>query len=97
MPTSRRSRRHATEHRPLDVTRARGGSDVEEGADGTWNVRRVRSSDKTYTCPGCRQAVPTGTEHVVAWRADDWFGAQAAVDDRRHWHTSCWRARDRRR
>ncbi|PJI84769.1 hypothetical protein [Luteimicrobium subarcticum] len=97
MPTSRRSRRHSTEHRPLDVTRARGGQDRESGPDGEWNVRSVRSGDKSYTCPGCRQTIPPGTPHLVTWRADDWFGAESAVDDRRHWHTSCWQARGRRR
>jgi hypothetical protein len=70
---------------------------TEAGPDGEWNVRVVRSADKAYTCPGCRQRVEPGVEHVVAWRNDDWFGADAAIADRRHWHSSCWSARDRRR
>ena len=37
---------------------------------------------------------PPGTAHVVAWRTDGLFGE--ALDDRRHWHTSCWQARGRR-
>lgn len=96
VPTSRRSRRHQPA-RPLDVTRARGGYDVEQAPDGEWSVRRVRSAEKTYTCPGCRQTIPSGTEHVVVWANDHLLGAQAGIDARRHWHVACWRARDRRR
>ncbi|GMA25238.1 hypothetical protein GCM10025864_29970 [Luteimicrobium album] len=97
MPTSRRSRRHQPGHRPLDETRARGGARVEHGPDGEWTVRTVRSADKSYTCPGCRQVIPPGVEHVVAWANDGMFGADAALDARRHWHTACWAARLRRR
>lgn len=39
---------------------------------------------KAYRCPGCDHEVPAGAPHVVAWHDD-------AVDDRRHWHTACWR------
>ncbi|MFD7918831.1 ATP/GTP-binding protein [Streptomyces sp. NPDC059740] len=58
-----------------------------------WVVRQVGGSGagKRYRCPGCDQEIPPGVPHVVAWpRLGD-------VDDRRHWHTSCWNARDRRR
>jgi hypothetical protein len=30
--------------------------------------------------------------HVVVWPADE----RGDLGDRRHWHTGCWRARDRR-
>jgi hypothetical protein len=70
---------------------------TETGPDGDWSVRVVRSADKAYACPGCRQRVEPGTEHVVVWRNDDWFGHDAAIEDRRHWHSSCWAARGRRR
>jgi len=50
------------------------------------------AATKTYRCPGCDHEVPPGMAHVVAWPADDADGLQ----DRRHWHTGCWRARDRR-
>lgn len=49
------------------------------------------SSTKSYRCPGCDQEVAPGTPHVVVWRDDD-LGAT----DRRHWHTTCWAARERR-
>jgi hypothetical protein len=48
-------------------------------------------SAKVYRCPGCDQEIRAGLPHVVAWPADD-FDAGA----RRHWHTACWAARDRR-
>jgi hypothetical protein len=66
-------------------------------ADGTaeedWVVRPVRgaAATKPYRCPGCDQEIPAGTAHVVAWPPD-----VTGVEDRRHWHTPCWRARTRR-
>ena len=70
--------------------------DVEEHPDGEWVVRRVTgaASTKTYRCPGCDHEIRPATPHVVAWpageRDDDGLGL------RRHWHTPCWAARERR-
>lgn len=84
-------------HPELDLDRARGGVPVtEDGPDGRWAVRTVSSRDKTYRCPGCDQVIPVGTAHVVAWPMDSFFGDDAGLAERRHWHTACWRARDRR-
>lgn len=55
-----------------------------------WVVRHVGGGSKHYRCPGCDHEIRPGVPHVVAWeRLGD-------VDDRRHWHKSCWSARDRR-
>ncbi len=90
-------RPYGAEHTELDVDRARGGRSLEDGPDGSWTVQRVTSTDKSYTCPGCRQEIPPGTAHVVAISQDHLFGADAALADRRHWHSGCWRARGNRR
>ena len=101
MPSSRRSAKRpwAAEHPELDPDRLRGGRRTETAPDGEWTVQTVSGtgSTKTYTCPGCRQDVTPGTAHVVAWATDSLLGAQAALEARRHWHTSCWRSRGRRR
>ncbi|GEL95584.1 hypothetical protein [Cellulomonas composti] len=96
MPSGRRSnkRPYGAQPAPIDVDRATGGRVTQSSSDGEWVVQRVRGGAREYRCPGCDQVVPTGTAHVVAWRADAWFGE--AVDDRRHWHSSCWDARGRR-
>jgi hypothetical protein len=102
----------ARRRRPGSPGRAGGGpagprpEQVEEATDGDWVVRSVMgaaATTKTYRCPGCDQEIRVGTPHVVTWpayaRASDlepWDTASAA-DLRRHWHTTCWRARDRRR
>jgi hypothetical protein len=78
---------------------------VEEAADGDWVVRAVpgAATGKTYRCPGCDQEIRAGTPHVVTWpayaRDSDLlpWDTDSAADHRRHWHTACWRARDRRR
>jgi hypothetical protein len=83
----------------------RRGEPVEEAADGDWAVRTLTGagSTKTYRCPGCDQEIRPGTPHLVTWPAyprdsdlEPWDTGSAA-DLRRHWHTVCWRTRDRRR
>ncbi len=67
---------------------------TESYAGGRWNVRTVRgnANGRSYTCPGCGQALPSALGHVVVWPAD----GLGDISDRRHWHTPCWAARDRR-
>ncbi|HET9186354.1 MAG TPA: hypothetical protein VFN80_00250 [Acidothermaceae bacterium] len=69
-----------------------GVQSVEVDRDGEeWIVRRITgsTSTKVYRCPGCDQEIRPATPHVVAWPS-------LAIDQRRHWHTPCWNARDRR-
>lgn len=97
MGRSRHVSRKKLPYRPLDLDRLGGMPRVETDGQGREStVRRVRGSDKTYRCPGCDQLIAAGTPHVVAWSNDHLMGAQAALDDRRHWHTACWEARGRR-
>jgi hypothetical protein len=65
----------------------------------TWQHReyRVRSvagsgSAGPYRCPGCDQLLAASVPHVVAWPAEE-----SDAESRRHWHTACWNARERRR
>jgi len=87
----RRSRRqpHATVDGPL---RVRGVDSVEEWRGEPWRVRQLTGTGtaKTYRCPGCDHEIPPGVPHVVVWPVD------GGLADRRHWHSGCWRARDRR-
>ncbi|HLL09288.1 MAG TPA: hypothetical protein VK393_11610 [Nocardioidaceae bacterium] len=71
---------------------------MEDWPDGEWVVRQVTGSaaTKPYRCPGCQQLIPMATPHVVAWPAHDALAPDASLDERRHWHTGCWRARGRR-
>lgn len=101
MPSGRRSSRRPwyQPHSELDLGRALGGRRSESGPDGDWVVQSVgaAAATKTYRCPGCRQDIPPGTAHVVAWSTDSLLGAEVALSDRRHWHTSCWSSRTARR
>ncbi|MQY12035.1 hypothetical protein SRB5_21640 [Streptomyces sp. RB5] len=73
-----------------DVTSVFGQRESWRGED--WLVRRIggAAAAKHYRCPGCDQEIPPGVPHVVVWPEHN------GADDRRHWHTACWNARDRR-
>ena len=64
---------------------------IEEQPDGDFVVQLVTgsASTKVYRCPGCDHEIPRATPHTVAWPVDD-------IDDRRHWHTACWKNRTKR-
>ena len=64
---------------------------VEQYDGEDYVVRSVTgaAARRPYTCPGCHQQIRPATPHVVAW-------PEGRADDRRHWHTACWSARDRR-
>jgi hypothetical protein len=90
-----RANRRRRDDVPLNLERAVGGAVRRESyAGGEWSVRRVTGGGATrpYLCPGCQQDIVPGTPHVVVWPADGIGG----LDDRRHWHTPCWQARERR-
>jgi hypothetical protein len=53
-----------------------------------YEVREV-SGDKPYRCPGCDHLIREEVRHLVAVPTDD-------PDERRHWHTECWRKELRR-
>jgi hypothetical protein len=71
-----------------------GPEQLVDWAGEDWVVRRVTgsASTKPYRCPGCDQLIRPATPHVVAWPAETGRG----LEDRRHWHGSCWDARERR-
>ena len=84
------ARRRNPPRRPPTSAPAFTSRRVEVGADGhDYDVRVVTAAraTKTYRCPGCDHEIRPATAHVVVWPAD--LG-EAAVDDRRHWHTPCW-------
>ena len=98
----RRNRPRQPRHDPpaeLDPERVRRGVDtVETWRQEQWRVRHLPGSTaaKTYRCPGCLQEIPPGVPHLVVWPLDGLPGRSGEAE-RRHWHTGCWRARDRRR
>ena len=63
-----------------------------EGWDDGEDVRHVQPYEavKPYRCPGCDHEIRPGEGHEVVV-------PRAAPEDRRHWHTGCWRSEQRRR
>ena len=91
-----RKHRRASAQPPSDVTRlAYGGARKEYRRGSEWFVRDIPAhrAEKAYRCPECGNDVPPGQAHVVAWSAENFFGDDAAVRDRRHYHAHCWRIR----
>ena len=87
----RRPRRQPEPSRP-DLL----GLRTEDGPDGQpWQVRPVSGAraEKTYRCPGCDQVIPARVPHVVVWPAEPSWSSSSGLEERRHWHTSCWQRR----
>lgn len=65
--------------------------EAKGGAD--WYVRPLTgaASTKAYRCPGCDHLIPMATPHVVVWPVQKSLLSASAIDERRHWHVSCWR------
>ncbi|WP_282825672.1 hypothetical protein [Gulosibacter sediminis] len=90
----RRNSRRDREFVPLDLDRIRGGlrrTEVRRGREYTVQQVSAERALKVYTCPGCNLEIPIGQAHVVVFRADNIMGDDAAIADRRHWHSHCWR------
>jgi hypothetical protein len=88
---SHRPSKHLRPARPLRA----GHAQAEAKTDGIWVVRSIPAPQalKTYRCPGCNQTIPPGTPHTVAGPRDPAIASVSPVEDRRHWHTSCWNRR----
>lgn len=94
MPRSRRGRPQRRADADASFERLLAGWKRTETRQGReWTVQPVSAVQavKEYTCPGCGRSIVPGTAHLVAWRADGVLGEAAALADRRHWHTHCWR------
>lgn len=92
----RPSKKYSRPVRPLNTHSLMGGVRYEKGRDGEeYKVRHIPQGAKDYVCPGCDGVIPRGQAHEVVWSEDTLFGAQYGIDNRRHWHTSCWQHRGR--
>jgi hypothetical protein len=89
----RRNRPKRDEAAPIDLSRASGGRRTETKRGEDWIVQDIAGprAIKEYVCPGCVIPIEIGIPHVVTWHYEGLFGEEAAVRDRRHWHTSCWK------
>jgi hypothetical protein len=69
---------------------------LDHKVDGEWMLQTMPAdaATKTYLCPGCNQPLPPGTAHVVTWPREAGLGSSTGVDERRHWHSSCWQRRN---
>ena len=83
----RRNRRNPEFFVKPDAPPARAGAPDWAEVPG-YDVRHV-GGEKEYRCPGCDHLVRAGTWHLVVVPKD-------APDERRHWHTECWRRELRR-
>jgi len=62
-----------------------------------YDVRSVTGSaaTKPYRCPGCDQLIRPATPHTVAWPVVPSMFSESGLDERRHWHNSCWKRRQK--
>ncbi len=87
----KRPSKHLRPPRPLSSSFA----SATDKADGRWMTQTMpgQAATKEYRCPGCDQVIQVGTPHVVVWPHVPTVGSSRAVDERRHWHNSCWNRR----
>ena len=88
---ARRPSKHTRPARPLSS----GHATAEVKRDGRWIVRNIpgAAAAKVYRCPGCNQLIQPATPHLVAWPDQPGLLYESGLDERRHWHTSCWQRR----
>lgn len=88
---AKRPSKHLRPARPLSSSHA---SAVVK-SDGRWLVRSVAgaAATKEYRCPGCNQVITPGVPHLVSWPDVPALHSARGLDERRHWHTSCWQRR----
>ncbi|HPU12467.1 MAG TPA: hypothetical protein PLQ19_01590 [Aeromicrobium sp.] len=48
------------------------------------------TSAKSYRCPGCDQLIAPATPHYVVWPEIPSLLESDGINERRHWHRSCW-------
>ncbi len=89
---AKRPSKHLRAPRPLSQA---GFAQLVEKSDRAWMVQSVPAGNavKTYLCPGCELPIAIGLPQVVVWPREASIGSSSAVDERRHWHTSCWQRR----
>jgi hypothetical protein len=88
---ARRPSKHTRPVRPLNPSL--GTSAAKH--DGQWIVRTIagEAAVRTYRCPGCLQSIHPGTPHIVSWPVEPGLLTDSGLEERRHWHTSCWERR----
>ncbi|HJQ43937.1 MAG TPA: hypothetical protein VJ831_12690 [Jatrophihabitantaceae bacterium] len=91
MPRANRRRVEPEPESPALRTTVGERHETWRGDDYVVRAVTAAGASKVYRCPGCDQEIRRGVPHVVVWpeHHDD-------ADERRHWHTACWAARDRR-
>ena len=90
----RRSSKRDAPYEELDVDRIMSGTRRSESRRGqAWTVQPISAENavKSYVCPGCGGTIAPGIAHIAAWRNDGILGDDADLNDRRHWHTHCWK------
>lgn len=87
---AKRRSKHLQAPRPLNAGRYPTRAATSRG---TFLVRQVPADRalKSYVCPGCGSVVKPGLAHVVVWPEEPGFGYRSGLDERRHWHSHCWR------
>jgi hypothetical protein len=88
----RKNRRNRDENKPISDGAIYGFSARVETKRGVeYQVRRTLRGQCEYKCPHCNGVIPVGATSITVIETDHFFGPNAAVEDRRHWHDACWR------
>jgi hypothetical protein len=87
----RKNRRTEQALRPINLEAALGSLRIETKRGKRYQVRKTFDGSSVYKCPGCNNGITQGATSLTVIEQDHIFGEQAAIDERRHWHESCWK------
>jgi hypothetical protein len=91
MILGRKNKYKPTESKDLNINAIYGGVQIEVKRGKEFQVRRTLDGESVYKCPGCNGEIPRGARSFTVIECDNFFGEQAAIDARRHWHEGCWK------
>ncbi|MDR1033176.1 MAG: hypothetical protein LBL41_00130 [Bifidobacteriaceae bacterium] len=86
-----RKNKWTREHSEINMRAAAGYERIETKRGKDYKVTKTLEGSSVYLCPGCNQAIDQGKPSFTVIELNHMFGEQAAIDERRHWHVTCWR------
>lgn len=91
MPRKNKKSNNNNSNNPISLASIFGGEKVETKHGKDYSVRKTFEGSSIYKCPYCNNTINYGETSLTVIEKNHILGDQAAIDERRHWHESCWK------